>query len=188
MSALCSLLTHPTLQRHSDLTERVFDVICTFSDDITDDTRSLLAKSEMARGQLDLRIMFLFGSGLAADNWLGLTTMVKNQAAASASQSMPAVPQAAPTPPGRVSPFPSHPSAAVNFARHQQQQHLQQHSMQRPGATPLPQRQQLQQRPEMTKPIPFPLRRWEILPDPTSNAGGNDTAISLSLFGARKVG
>lgn len=37
------------------------------------------------------------------------------------------------------------------------------------------------------RPMPFLLRRWEILPDPASNAGGNDTALSLGLFEARRV-
>jgi len=35
--------------------------------------------------------------------------------------------------------------------------------------------------------VPFTLNRWEILPECGSNALGNETAISLSLFGARKV-
>ncbi|KAJ9665859.1 RNA polymerase II mediator complex subunit [Coniosporium apollinis] len=34
---------------------------------------------------------------------------------------------------------------------------------------------------------PFVLRRWEILPDSSSNTGANDTALNLGLFGARKV-
>lgn len=33
----------------------------------------------------------------------------------------------------------------------------------------------------------FVLRRWEILPDSSSNTGANDTALNLGLFGARKV-
>lgn len=37
------------------------------------------------------------------------------------------------------------------------------------------------------KAVAFALRRWEILPDSGGNAGGNETAISLGLFGARKV-
>jgi hypothetical protein len=39
--------------------------------------------------------------------------------------------------------------------------------------------------------VPFPLKRWEILPHTGGGSGGageNDTGISLSLFGARKVG
>lgn len=33
----------------------------------------------------------------------------------------------------------------------------------------------------------FPLRRWEILSEPTPNVGENDTSLSLTLFNARKV-
>jgi mediator of RNA polymerase II transcription subunit 12, fungi type len=43
-----------------------------------------------------------------------------------------------------------------------------------------------QDKPE-ARPIPFPLRRWEIIQESGSNASGNETALSLSLFGARKV-
>jgi len=35
--------------------------------------------------------------------------------------------------------------------------------------------------------VPFPLRRWELLPDATTNVDANDTALSLSLFDARKL-
>lgn len=53
---------------------------------------------------------------------------------------------------------------------------------------------------QFNPPVPFPLRRWEILPDASGTGPGggtaampgtardvNDTAISLTLFGARKV-
>lgn len=35
--------------------------------------------------------------------------------------------------------------------------------------------------------VPFPLRRWELLPDATVNVDANDTALSLSLFDARRL-
>jgi len=35
--------------------------------------------------------------------------------------------------------------------------------------------------------IPYPLRRWEILSEPTPIVGENDTSLSLTLFKARKV-
>jgi mediator of RNA polymerase II transcription subunit 12 len=34
---------------------------------------------------------------------------------------------------------------------------------------------------------PYPLRTWEVMPDPTPVMGENDCSISLGLFGARKV-
>ncbi|KAJ4358537.1 RNA polymerase II mediator complex subunit [Didymosphaeria variabile] len=37
------------------------------------------------------------------------------------------------------------------------------------------------------KPVPYKLSRWEILPESGGNVSGNETAISLSLFGARKA-
>jgi len=45
-----------------------------------------------------------------------------------------------------------------------------------------------QQQPQVsTKTEPFALRHWELLQDSTPNVGANDTALSLRLFGARKV-
>lgn len=35
--------------------------------------------------------------------------------------------------------------------------------------------------------LPFPLRRWELLPDSTANVEANDTALSLTLFDARRL-
>jgi mediator of RNA polymerase II transcription subunit 12, fungi type len=35
--------------------------------------------------------------------------------------------------------------------------------------------------------VPHPLRRWEILSEPTPNVGENDTSLSLTLFKARKL-
>lgn len=37
------------------------------------------------------------------------------------------------------------------------------------------------------KPVPYKLSRWEVLPESGGNVGGNETSISLSLFGARKA-
>lgn len=51
--------------------------------------------------------------------------------------------------------------------------------------------QQPQQQPQVAvtepKSVPFTLRHWELLQDSTPNIGANDTALSLRLFGARKV-
>ncbi len=39
---------------------------------------------------------------------------------------------------------------------------------------------------EKEKLVPFALRRWEMLGEPTPNVGENDTSLSLTLFGARR--
>jgi mediator of RNA polymerase II transcription subunit 12 len=39
---------------------------------------------------------------------------------------------------------------------------------------------------EKEKISPFPLRRWEMLGEPTPNVGENDTSLSLTLFGGRR--
>jgi len=39
---------------------------------------------------------------------------------------------------------------------------------------------------EKEKLVPFSLKRWEMLGEPTPNVGENDTSLSLTLFGARR--
>jgi mediator of RNA polymerase II transcription subunit 12 len=39
---------------------------------------------------------------------------------------------------------------------------------------------------EKEKLVPFSLRRWEMLGEPTPNVGENDTSLSLTLFGTRR--
>lgn len=39
---------------------------------------------------------------------------------------------------------------------------------------------------EKEKLTPYPLKRWEMLGDPTPNVGENDTSLNLKLFGARR--
>jgi len=43
--------------------------------------------------------------------------------------------------------------------------------------------------PQQQKPliVPYPIRHWEILPDAAPVLGENDTSLSLSLFGARRI-
>ena len=57
---------------------------------------------------------------------------------------------------------------------------------QAPSASQQQQQQQQQQSVER-KLTPYPLRNWEIMPDPTPVMGENDCAVSLGLFGARKL-
>jgi mediator of RNA polymerase II transcription subunit 12 len=59
-------------------------------------------------------------------------------------------------------------------------------SVSQPAGTAAKAGLQRQDKPEV-RPIPFSLRRWEIIPESGGNGSGNETALSLSLFGARKV-
>ncbi|MCJ1288348.1 RNA polymerase II mediator complex subunit [Xylographa opegraphella] len=40
---------------------------------------------------------------------------------------------------------------------------------------------------ETITPVPFPIRRWEMVQDATPMIGENDTSLSLTLFGAKKA-
>lgn len=81
----------------------------------------------------------------------------------------------------RVQPAQSQQQRAL--ARQQQQRQAPQAST---GGAARPVQQARQQPAEM-KFTPFGLRNWEIMPDSTPVMGENDCAISLGLFGARRV-
>jgi mediator of RNA polymerase II transcription subunit 12 len=82
------------------------------------------------------------------------------------------------------------------LAQQRQMQPASTQQQQRAAATSSPQQQQQtigaksnvakQDKVEM-KQVPFTLNRWEILPESGGNPVGNETAISLSLFGARRA-
>jgi len=130
------------------------------SDDVSTHITTLISRQP----NIDPRLSFVFGVTPPPDSWLGIVTMQQPQSAVPAAL-RPA--QQKPT-----QPLPPRPQA--------QPQRTQSGFWSNPGVT-----QTQQKAPEVKemRPIPFPLRRWEILPE----AGANDTALALTLFGARKV-
>lgn len=197
LTLLCTLFTLPTLDSFSTLKEFLFDVIAYFSDELTDDQRNTFWRTESQKCNNDRQLAFVFGCVPSPDACLGLVTSTSASASSSsaATSSTPAsTPAASATTP------------AQRFVQQQQQpgtprpipSSLQQQSSQpssrgpatatttMPRATPAASGHQKAFNP----PVPFPLRRWEILPHTGGGSGGageNDTSISLSLFGARKV-
>lgn len=192
ISQLCTLLALPSLQPFSDLLQFTFDVLLYFSDDLSDEQRGQLSQ----RHSSDPRLAFAFGisnpqsTQSPQDSWLGLVTSASNPTPSTA---------APPSSTGTSSPAPRFPHQRTASGTP------------RP-ATPSPQQQpptraptplgmgrgaaaQAQQQKQWNPPALFPLRRWEVLPDAGTvgavagaGVGGNDTSISLALFGARRVG
>lgn len=190
---LRAFLLHPELQPYPKTTEYILDVAASLSDDLPEEARTQLLKYESVKPIHDPRILFLLGfPSTMQDSWLGLITPTQSQASGSTN-----------------TPNPSTASNAANAAaaargtagQHQHQGFWQpqvqrtQAQQQRLGAAgasaaalaggvngngPVPPV-------EYGKPVPFQLRRWEILPDSTSGSGPNDTALSLTLFDAKKV-
>ena len=142
---LFSILTQSGIEEFRTTSELLFDTAAYLSDDLSDEYRAHLIRSELAKYPDDPRISYILGPGPMTDSWLGLVTT--NQTGAS-------------TPAARLGARPATP--------------------QRASGTP-------SQPKNFNPPIPFPLRRWELLPDQGSNTTANDTAISLCLVGARKA-
>ena len=181
-TTLALLLNHPKLQYSPTTLEYLFDVAAYFSDDLMDEQRVQISRSEFVTSN-DRTINFLFGSTQSPDAWLGLVT----------SNIVPSVPPTPSSATSMASPLPPRPGPN-QLAR--QPSNLQSRTgtpaQQRPGGGP-----PLQQK-TFNPPVPYPLRRWEIIdlggpqnPNAALQPNGlaaNDTAISLTLFGARKVG
>jgi mediator of RNA polymerase II transcription subunit 12 len=181
---LLSVFSSPALSTSRGTVEFLYDTAAYLSDDLTDEARSAMMKNEGNRWTSDARITFILGTpSAAADAWLGLVT--SNQVPGTPVMTTPGQSQASPA---RFGP----PQPQSRFPQQTPRQTPQQSAaMQRMAAGPngplsgaamgiVPQAK------SFNAPVPFHLRRWEMLPDQGSNAA-NDTAISLSLLGARRV-
>jgi mediator of RNA polymerase II transcription subunit 12 len=166
---LSVIITHPSLHAFPSLTQLAFDIAAIFSDELSDDMRQELTKVVFTR-PADCRLSFLFGPFAHPDAWLG--TVSACTTFTNSSQSRPSGQLPAGRPQFHTGTH-SHMAARVPAHIQPQQQRQQQGGQ--------------KQAQQVARPLQGPLRRWEILPDPTSNAMGNDTALSLGLFGARKV-
>ncbi|KAL1630598.1 RNA polymerase II mediator complex subunit [Diplodia seriata] len=190
---LRAFLLHPELQPYPNTTEYVLDVAASLSDDLPEDARIQLLRHEANKPVHDPRIIFILGfPSTMQDSWLGLITPTQSPASGSANTpNQSTVGNAANTA-----------AASRSTAAQHQHQGFWQPQVQRTpaqqqrlgaagaagagvvtnmsGAGPAPPV-------EYSKPVPFQLRRWEILPDSTSGSGPNDTALSLTLFDAKKV-
>ena len=182
LATLCSMLLHPILQCHQDTVEFLFDLASVLADSLEDISLASIRVSGANKLPTDTRLEFIFGSTTnTSDAWLALESQVnppgsQQQRALSKHPSQQLHPQMS----GRPSPsLQTQQSPTMQL----QQQHQRWPSQ---GGQPGFMRQDSRMPIEM-KMTPFPLRRWEIMPDPTPVMGENDTSLSLGLFGARKA-
>lgn len=168
LAALCALLVQPRLQSQLETLEYLFDVASALADNIPEIGLQMLAKANATHAK-DPRLASILGNASTPDGWLALVSHPQPQG----SQQQRALMK----------------QSGTN-QQQQQQSQLQGRSV---PASPL---QGSSFHPKApvgrlvvgeTKTVPFPLRRWEIMSDATPMVGDNDTSLSLSLFGARKV-
>lgn len=168
LMALCALLVHPTRQTQQAMGEYIFDLASALADSLPENVLTAVARSKHVT---DPRLQAIFGnSSTATDAWLALASQVQ--------------------PPGSqqqraIAKHPSqqgHLGARAGMASQNVAGSAQQAQPQR--AWP---HLNTNRAPVEVKVTPFPLKRWEIMPDPTPVMGENDTSLSLGLFGARKV-
>ncbi|KXT10555.1 hypothetical protein AC579_8331 [Pseudocercospora musae] len=165
LAAVCMILVHPGLQSHQEILEYIHDAASTLADTLPTEALASLGQSILRNGKSDPRLASILGTSSPPDAWLALVSQPLPQGSSQAR-------------------------ALMKQAANQQQ-------MAGRGNLPSPVQQtgSLQKAAlrldgrslaEM-KTVPFPLRRWEIMSDATPMVGDNDTSLSLSLFGARKV-
>ncbi|KAK5008330.1 hypothetical protein LTR28_004130 [Elasticomyces elasticus] len=197
-TTLCRLAVLPLLRRQLAVVERLFDVAAMFSDDLTPESLASCARYCHSALPPDPRFTFLFGPATSPDSWLGLairpTPPPNNAGSVPSNLQTPSSavaygrPSASlpssnfrssilhPPPPQPPLPQPQRPSLGK----------AQQPSSAR-GAPAAVAAAQARAAERQLKIVPFPIRRWEILPDATPVAGENDTSLNLALFGARRV-
>lgn len=174
LQALCSLLLHQALQLHRHVIEYIFDLASTLSDSLSESTLATL-KSRLPP---EARLNFVLGVSFnATEAWLALATQVQPAGATQQQR-------------------------ALNKHHSQQSQQQLQPQKSTPRSASGAQgsggaASAAQQRgwpagagirgPAEVKMTPFQLRTWEMISDPASAVGENDTALSLGLFGMRKV-
>ncbi|SMR64665.1 unnamed protein product [Zymoseptoria tritici ST99CH_3D1] len=213
LTSLCALLIHPKLQTQTSLLEYIYDVASALSDSLQDTVLSNLAKNVPTK---DPRLASILGSTANPDAWLAIVSnpsgsmtgaaqgaragLMRSASGVGTSASGLGIQQLSPQQmqqaqfTGRPLPLNQQQGQAA---------HLQQAQMQAAQRSPGQQFSPSFAKPGgavggsvrsvasgsggETKIAPYPLRRWEIMSDATPVVGGNDTSLSLGLFGARKV-
>jgi hypothetical protein len=165
-SLLANLASNPGLQALGDTIDHIYDVAIAFADELSDEQRAGLVKSESGRLQ-DHRIAFLLGYTPPTEAWLGLVT-TQNTSNGQSGNSSTNRSSFNPHSPAGSRPSPGQPQRA-------------------PMPTHQRQGQNQAQQKQFNPPIHYPVKPWELLPDQGNPGGANDTAISLSLYGARKA-
>jgi mediator of RNA polymerase II transcription subunit 12 len=145
VSALCSLLIHPRLEGHHNLTDYIYDVAALYADHLPEETLSALSRQFHPAANILRSLLGSFNAIAATTPNLALSS----RAQPAQTQQQRALARRQPPVPGSGGP-----ARPANAER---------------------------------KLTPYPLRNWEIMPDPTPVMGENDCAVSLGLFGARKL-
>ena len=169
VAALCGLLVLPNMQmRHSTL-QLIFDVASGYVETLPEEAVAALVLHFNTTSAPDARIRSLLGNAATPDAWLALSSKV--QPPGSQQQRLlskqPSQSQIA---------GPSGMQPTTRATQPGQQQHKSASQQRQEARTPIERRN-----------TAYPLRRWEVISDPTPVMGENDTSLSLGLFGARKV-
>ncbi|KXT00562.1 hypothetical protein AC578_5231 [Pseudocercospora eumusae] len=165
LAAVCMILVHPGLQSHQEILEYIHDAASTLADTLPAEALASLGQSILRNGKSDPRLASILGTSPPPDAWLALVSQPQPQGS---SQARALMKQAANQ--QQMAGRGNLPSPV------QQTSSLQKAALRSDGRSLAE-----------TKTMPFALRRWEIMSDATPMVGDNDTSLSLSLFGARKV-
>ncbi|KAK4495399.1 hypothetical protein PRZ48_013730 [Zasmidium cellare] len=164
LAGLCALLVHPKLQSQRETLEYIFDVASALADKVPEGGLQMLAKANAALAK-DPRLACILGHSSTPDGWLALVSHPQPQGS---QQQRALMKQAGGSQQQQSQGRPSVPASPLQgsnlFGK-------------APIGRPMGE----------TKTVPYPLRRWEIMSDATPTVGDNDTSLSLTLFGARKV-
>jgi mediator of RNA polymerase II transcription subunit 12 len=217
LTTLCSLLIRPALQLHNSLLEYIHDVASTLSDSLPDTILSNLAKNITTKDPRLSNILGCSPNPDAWLAIVSNPTLATMMGGGQGLRGLARNGQPGPTGLGiggsghQLSPqqiqqaqFSGRPLPPQHPLLQQQQQQILQQQQQQAMQSQMTSPQQGSSAATFVKTsggvgvlgglprgevkvAPFPLRRWEIMSDATPVVGGNDTSLSLGLFGARRV-
>ncbi|KAK1057219.1 RNA polymerase II mediator complex subunit [Friedmanniomyces endolithicus] len=180
LATLCPLLLHPHIQIQPGTAEYIFDLASVLGESLPESALACIARTINTR---DPRIHAILGSVSApTDTWLALVSQAQNKGGTTAQQRA-----LAKHPSAHAHGQPSNTRAAGALGQAFGLGASPQQAQSPQRAWPLTNQAGNRAIGAEEKTMPFPLRRWEIMPDPTPVMGENDTSLSLGLFGARRV-
>jgi len=179
----CQLLSNTQLQAQQLLSTDLFDISCLLASALNPDQLASVARLLPPAKRLDARVEFILGVQRPASSWLVLASRIP----ATHATSSPTILQGAFQTTCRTSqpPTPVQRSSSQTAALGG--------GLQSPGSsqpkTPTistPQNRTSGALAHELKYGLFAMRPWEMMPDPTTNAGLNDASLSLTMFAARR--
>jgi hypothetical protein len=179
------MISNRFIQESNELVVFVFDIAALCVDSLPEEQRASFAKADLVRTS-DPILSFILGhrTSIIKETWLGIVMSLSQPTSTQSQTGTPISSQQSQSQSQQqIRPGTTRPPVVAGTPPSSQSQASQRGVIignRPPGGSQSSNK-------AMAPPISFPLKPWEMLSDQGNTAAVNDTAISLALFGARKV-